>query len=536
VPLSVGALLGGLADFLAPAAAAAPAAGELAADATLPLITVTPSAIEGGADAAGLLGGIDAASAGSAAAAAGLGPADLLAPFIGPLAGLGGLGAAGAAAGGLPLVPGGTLAGVSPSGGLPGGASYAESVPGIGVPELFNSSGQFIGYQAGPFAAGPDLTAGASGAAGGLGTPPPGASFGAGQPLGAGLGPAAVSAPPPPPAPSSAAGVGGISGGGGTGGASAIAAPNDLASNDFTDIAAAPAVSAASASPLPVLGAEGLGLGVQPSLGGALNPGESVIADSLLSSPAATSASGFPISATATDPTAIGSFGAAGGGASPLAFATGSTSALGDVAPATGLGTATAAPAASSSGGLGLGNALEAGGLGLGALALLMGLKKSNQQPPGTAPLNQVANAANNQFGALNAEGQQFLQPSLTGQLPPGLEAQVTQALNDAIATTKGRYASLGLGNSTMASDQIAYLQLQAEAMRGTLAQQLAQTGTQLISQATNDLSISAGIYSNLMNAQIAQDTALETSVSQFAGSLALAGAISSTAGAKKAA
>jgi hypothetical protein len=114
---------------------------------------------------------------------------------------------------------------------------------------------------------------------------------------------------------------------------------------------------------------------------------------------------------------------------------------------------------------------------------------------------------------------QRFLQPSLTGVQPPQLEAQVQLAMRDAQSTMASKYASLGLGNSTMAAQAQANIQLETEAMRG----QLAAAGTSLMSAATSDLNVEASIYSELMNAQVAQDTALESSISGFANAVAYA-------------
>jgi thiaminase len=81
--------------------------------------------------------------------------------------------------------------------------------------------------------------------------------------------------------------------------------------------------------------------------------------------------------------------------------------------------------------------------------------------------------------------------------------------------------------NSTMAAEAQARVQLETEAMRG----QLAAAGTSLMSAATSDLNVEASIYNDLMNAQVQQDTALETSISGFANAVAYA----SIAGAKNA-
>jgi hypothetical protein len=177
------------------------------------------------------------------------------------------------------------------------------------------------------------------------------------------------------------------------------------------------------------------------------------------------------------------------------------------------------------------GNPLQAAGLALGAGNIVKNTI-APPQLPNQGELKSIANEAGT-FSAQNASmAQKFLQPSLTGVLPPQLEAQVQLAMQDAQSTMASKYASLGLGNSTMAAQAQANIQLETEAMRGQLAQQLAATGTSLMSAATTDLNIEASIYNDLMNAQVHQDTALETSISGFANAVAYA----SIAGTKNAA
>jgi hypothetical protein len=72
-----------------------------------------------------------------------------------------------------------------------------------------------------------------------------------------------------------------------------------------------------------------------------------------------------------------------------------------------------------------------------------------------------------------------------------------------------------------MSADQQAYLQLQTEAMRGQLAQQLAQTGTQLMSQATANLGLEGQLYGELMQQQIANDQQLSSSITGFVQAMA---------------
>lgn len=161
-----------------------------------------------------------------------------------------------------------------------------------------------------------------------------------------------------------------------------------------------------------------------------------------------------------------------------------------------------------------------AASLGIGGASLLKGLI-SPSKLPNQDQLSSIAAQAGSQAGSLSAQGQALLGPIQGGPLPPGLEAQVTQGLRDAISTTQSRYAALGLSGSTMEADQIAKLQESAVIERGKLAMNLAQEGNALISQSTTDLGIEAGIYQDLMKAQVSQDDQLSASIAQFAGASA---------------
>jgi len=161
-----------------------------------------------------------------------------------------------------------------------------------------------------------------------------------------------------------------------------------------------------------------------------------------------------------------------------------------------------------------------AASLGLGGANILKNII-SPTKLPNEPQLNQAASQAAANASSLNAQGQELLGPIKGGPLPAALEAQVTNALGDAITTTKARYAQLGLSGSTMESDQISYLQQQAVSERGKLAMNLAQEANSLISQSTANLGVEAGIYENLMNTQIAQDNALSSSIASFAGAAA---------------
>jgi len=173
-------------------------------------------------------------------------------------------------------------------------------------------------------------------------------------------------------------------------------------------------------------------------------------------------------------------------------------------------------------------NPLLAASLGVGGASLLSGGLNRMLSPtlPNQGQLTNIAGGLQQQAGQVGATGQQLTQPLLTGQLPPEAEAAVQAAMKDADATIRSQYARLGLTGSTPEADQIANLALRTEAMRFQIAQQMAQSGTQLMQLASQDLGAEANIYQGLMQTQIAEDNSTRQSFASLAGALALAGAI----------
>lgn len=158
-----------------------------------------------------------------------------------------------------------------------------------------------------------------------------------------------------------------------------------------------------------------------------------------------------------------------------------------------------------------------AGTLASGKLAPLIA-GKVPQQPGLEALLAQERGLA----GTQQQLGTTLTDPLVTGKLPSGAEQSVTNAINDAITTTKARYANLGLSGSTMEADAVANIQNQATAIRFKIAQEMAQTGIQATSQAAGAMGLQDTIYTQLMNAQISQDQALQQAIARFAGAAAL--------------
>lgn len=115
----------------------------------------------------------------------------------------------------------------------------------------------------------------------------------------------------------------------------------------------------------------------------------------------------------------------------------------------------------------------------------------------------------------------------ITGQLPPGAQAEVQQYIQQQNAAVKSRYASLGQTGSTMETDALNQVQQQGLAQTFQIAQQMAQQGIQLSGQSLQALNITqqaygadAGIYENLMKAQMTQNQSILTSIGSFAAAL----------------
>jgi len=226
------------------------------------------------------------------------------------------------------------------------------------------------------------------------------------------------------------------------------------------------------------------------------------------------SASAAPVADTVTP--------IAGQPASPAAAAASAANPAG-AAAASPAAAAPAAAAAGGGGGLLGGNLGLTGVLGAGALAQLLAKQGGIPQQ---GNLDALAGTAQSTAAADRQLQKTLTDPLVTGNLPPDAQQAVNNALNDAIATTKARYAQLGLSGSTMEQDAINAVKNQTTALTFQIAQQMANTGLQAGQQGLNALGLQDQIFNQLMNAQIAQDTALQNAIAQFASAAALSTAI----------
>jgi len=161
-------------------------------------------------------------------------------------------------------------------------------------------------------------------------------------------------------------------------------------------------------------------------------------------------------------------------------------------------------------------------GLPLAATAAAPFVSKLINPVPQQAGLQSLQQQEAQLAGSQGAYGSTLQQPLLTGQLPPQAQTAVDTATNDAIASTKARYANLGLTGSTAEADAISNIQNQKSTLTFQIAEQMAQTGGAAITTAANALNLQDQIYSQLMNAQVAQDASLQSAIARFAAGAAI--------------
>lgn len=140
-------------------------------------------------------------------------------------------------------------------------------------------------------------------------------------------------------------------------------------------------------------------------------------------------------------------------------------------------------------------------------------------------PYNQQQEALAQQQQYLSgvdiSQGQNLINYLMTGTLPPGQQAQIDLQKAQADATSQGRFAGLGLGNSSMAASALGYNDLQAAALQATIEQALAELGVQLTGQGETALTGAETTYGNMATAQTQQEVGLEQAIAQFAGAVA---------------
>lgn len=151
---------------------------------------------------------------------------------------------------------------------------------------------------------------------------------------------------------------------------------------------------------------------------------------------------------------------------------------------------------------------LPAGAVGMAAL-------QGNQPIAGEKQLKELA---------AQAAGVGKLSNTLqTGQLPPGAEGLVQNALNDTIAGIRSNYANMGLSGSSMEAQDIAAAQSRAAAQRFQLA-------SAITTQGLDAAGLSANIYAQIAQLQLGQDSELSNALAALSQSGGYFGGLKSVA------
>ncbi len=171
-----------------------------------------------------------------------------------------------------------------------------------------------------------------------------------------------------------------------------------------------------------------------------------------------------------------------------------------------------------------LGAGAGAAGLGLAAFRGGGDLPFQAQQQGVLGNLGGIAQTGMAGYDQLMGRGNMLLDPITSGKLPAGQEQVIQNMIKGQTTQTKGRYASLGLGGSTMEGDALTNIQNQAESQRVEMQRAMAQLGTQAVSQAISELGLAerafgdqGAIYSKMMEAQMKADTNSANAIASFA-------------------
>ena len=141
-----------------------------------------------------------------------------------------------------------------------------------------------------------------------------------------------------------------------------------------------------------------------------------------------------------------------------------------------------------------------------------------------TTEAEQAQKAIAQQQSQLTGQQQQLgtqLESYVTsGGLPPNMQAAVDAALQNADASTRARFAQLGLTGSTMEASQEGQNVQQSMINTGQLEQMLFQLGENAIQQAFGGLSSQGNIWSQIGTEQAAADKALSDQIAAFVGGI----------------
>jgi len=120
------------------------------------------------------------------------------------------------------------------------------------------------------------------------------------------------------------------------------------------------------------------------------------------------------------------------------------------------------------------------------------------------------------------AQATQNINAPVTRALPVGTHAAIDQAANAAKAQIRSSFAAMGINpTSTMAKEQLAQVDQEAAVQKFNAAKGLAQIGLSEVTGAQTAESMAGQDLTQLMNAKIKQDEALQLALARFAGGIA---------------
>ena len=144
----------------------------------------------------------------------------------------------------------------------------------------------------------------------------------------------------------------------------------------------------------------------------------------------------------------------------------------------------------------------------LSGAGLLGNLLMGQQQQPKFQ--NQLSAEAQN----MQAQGQQLASYLASGNLPPGVQAQLNSAHEAAIASIRSQHARQGTSGSSMEAQDL-------QRINEAVVSQGASIATSLLQAGINEQQMAAGIYSNLMNVSMQRDQQMSNAISGFTNALA---------------
>ena len=163
-------------------------------------------------------------------------------------------------------------------------------------------------------------------------------------------------------------------------------------------------------------------------------------------------------------------------------------------------------------------------GIAVAGGALAYDVLKGNPDSSSINALKAEAPGLAAQGAALTASGQNLQTYLTNGTLPPGLQQQVTNAVQAAKARIIANHAANGENtnpaqNSALAQE-LNQVDLDAIAQAGTLETQLFQSGTQLLQTGINETGLSSQIYEALVKIDQTNNNQLMTAIASMAAAL----------------